>query len=409
MNKNKTKSNFLILIAILGLATSVYLTVQHFKLLTQGFDGPSFCSFGEKFDCDIVNMSSYAKLGAFPVAGLGLVYFLYLSLTSIYARLVPESTKATLALPFLLMLPGLAIVLYLAYVSIFILKTWCIFCVALYLLSFVSFGLLASILEVKIIHIGSFMFNYFKKAFGGNSKLSFAPHLLMHGAFAFVVMGLSLFILYANESKYASDFEDFDHKAYLNFFYAQKQLPMPDVTGKPLFGTAGAPVTIIDFSDFECPFCQKAAFNLKPRLKEFQKDIAFYYFNYPLDKSCNPHMQRDMHLNACNAAKAALCAQDQGKFWQYHDKLFENMPKFSADQLKGYAKLLGLNSTQFNDCMASEAPQKKILADIEAAKAIGLQGTPLVIVNGRILKDWFNPVVLKLVIQEELKRAKNKS
>ncbi len=405
---HKTKNNILIIIALLGLAASTYLTVHHFKILTQGFDGPSFCSMGEKFDCDIVNMSSFSKFGPFPVAGLGLVYFLYLTLTSLYARIVPESAKATLALPFLVLLPGLALVLYLAYISAFILKTWCIFCAALYLLTFISFGLLSSILEVKIIHIGSFMINYFKKAFGGNSKLSFAPRFLMHFAFAAVVMGLSLFILYANETKYASDFEDFDHQAYLNFFYAQKPIPMPDVKGRPLFGTEGAPVTIVEFSDFECPFCQKAAFNLKPRLKEFQKDIAFYYFAYPLDKSCNPYMKHDMHLNACNAAKAALCAQDQGKFWQYHDKLFENMPKYSADQLKGYAKLIGLNLSQFEACIASEAPKTKILADIEAAKGVGLQGTPLVILNGRILKDWYNPVVLKLLIQEELKKAKSK-
>lgn len=405
---HKKKINLLILVSLLGLAAAAYLSILHFKVLVHGFNGPSICSFGEKFDCDVVNMSSFSKLGPFPVAGLGLVYFLYLSLASIYARIVPESSKAALSIPFLMLIPGLALTLYLAYASAFILKTWCIFCVALYLSTFISFGLLLSILEINFFSIGSFIVNYLKKIFGGDSKLSFNPRFLGNFAFALVVMALSLFILYANESKYADDYEDFDHPAYLNFFNAQKTVPNIDVKGRPLFGTEGAPVTIVEFSDFECPFCQKAAFNLKPRLKEFQKEVAFYFFNYPLDKNCNPYMQRDMHEHACDAAKAALCAQDQGKFWPMHDKLFENQPKFDSKQIQGYAKSLGLDLTKLNECIASDTTKNKILADIEVGKALGIQGTPTVIFNGRILKDWWNPAVLKLLITEEVKKSKSK-
>lgn len=405
---HKAKHNLLILLSLVGLGISLYLTVHHFKILAHGFQGPSFCSFGDKFDCDVVNMSSYAKLGPFPVAGLGLVYFLYLSLAAIYARIASDSAKSALALPWFASIPSLLFSIYLGSVSSFVLGTWCILCISLYAINFLVFWLLSSLLEIKILHAGSFMIQYFKKVLGKASSLGFNPKFAGNFLFALVLAGISLFILYANENKYAADFEDFDHKAYLDFFYAQPQLPPIDVKGRPLYGTEGAPVTIVEFSDFECPFCQKAAFNLKPRLKEFQKDIAFYYFAYPLDKSCNPYMQRELHEHACDATKAAFCAQEQGKFWPMHDKLFENQPKFNANQLRGYAKALGLDSKKFEDCITSDAIGKRILSDIEAGKAANLQGTPMVLVNGRVLKDWYNPVVLKIVIEEELKRAKKK-
>lgn len=401
-----TKINLLILLSLAGLGISLYLTVHHFKILTHGFEGPTFCTFGDKFDCDVVNMSSYAMLGPLPVAGLGLIFYLYLTLAALYARIVPESSKQALSIPFILSIPALGFSIYLAGVSSFVLMTWCVLCVLLYLLTLINLWLLSQSLEIKILQTGSFIMNYFKKIFGKKSNLSFEPNFFGQSLFAFVVIILSLFILYSNEKKYASDFEDFDHQAYLDFFNAQKPLPSIDVKGRPLWGKEGAPVTIIEFSDFECPFCKKAALNLKPRLKEYQKDVAFYYFAYPLDKSCNPYMQRELHEHACDAAKAVLCAQAQGKFWPYHDILFENQPKYSMSQLKGYAQTVGLDPKKLEECMSSEETKNKILADIEAAKSIALQGTPTVILNGRLFKDWTNPAVLKLLVEEEIKKAK---
>ncbi len=401
------KINLLIFFSLIGLGISLYLTVHHFKILTQGFTAPSFCSMGGKFDCDIVNMSSFSKLGPFPVAGLGLIYFLYLCLASIYARIVTESSKASLALPFFMTIPAFFFSIYLAGVSSFILGTWCILCVSLYLISIGNLILLYKILGISFLQTGNFIMNYLKKIFGKSNTLNFEPNFFSQILFAFVIIGLSSFILYSKEHKYAADLEDFDRKAYLDFFYAQKPLPTLDLKGKAFWGTQGAPVTIVEFSDFECPFCKKAALNLKPRLKEFEKDVALYFINYPLDKNCNPYMQRDLHEHACDAAKASLCAQNQGKFWPYHDLLFENQGKFSMDQLKGYAQRAGINVQKFDECFNSEETKAKILADIEAGKSVGLQGTPMVILNGRVFKDWYNPVVLKLLIEEEIKRAKS--
>lgn len=248
--------------------------------------------------------------------------------------------------------------------------------------------------------------NYFKSLFGKNSSLGFAPNFFGNFLYAVVIIAIGLFILYGNQSKYAADFEDFDHQAFLDFHYIQKPIPPLETSGRPFWGKAGAPVTIVEFSDFECPFCKKAALNLKPRLKEYQNQVQLVFFNYPLDKNCNPYMQRDLHEHACDAAKAVVCAEKQGKFWPYHDLLFVHQPHYSAEELREYAKKVGLNLTNFESCIQSEETRSKVLADIEAGKTAGVQGTPAVFINGRQLKEWLNPVMLNLVIAEELKRAK---
>jgi len=402
----KGKLNLLILLILLGLGISIYLTVQHFQVLTKGLLAPSFCNFSERFDCDSVMMSDYGKLGPFPLGGLSLVYFLYLLFPALYARLSPDAVRSTLALPFLITLPSVAFSIYLAYVSTFILKTYCIFCVSLYLIIFFIFLLLRGLMEVPFFQIGSFMANYSKALFGKVSdRLSFKPQFFGNFIYALALFSITLFILYSQEKKYAADFEDFDRTAYLNFFYLQKPIPI-DPKGRPMWGREGAPITIMEFSDFECPFCKVAALNLKPRLKAYQDNIAFYFLNYPLDKSCNPTLPQNMHEQACDTAKAALCAREQGKFWPFHDLLFAQQPKFSHDQLLGYAKKVGLDVGKFEWCMGSDEIKQKLAADIEAGKAANLEGTPMVLINGRLMKEWMNPVMLDLVVKEEIKRAK---
>jgi protein-disulfide isomerase/uncharacterized membrane protein len=402
----KGKLNLLIVLVLIGLGVSTYLTVKHFAVLTHGLNAPSFCSFSEKFDCDSVMMSDYGKLGPFPLGGLGLVYFLYLLFPVVYARIDPDSAKSTLAIPFLSTFPGLGFCIYLGYVSSVILKTYCIFCVSIYAITLGLFFLLRSILEVPFSEIGVFMMNYFKAMFGKSvDALSFVPRFFGNILYGLVLLAICLFILSATEKKYAADLEDFDHQAYLDFFYLQKPISI-DTAGRPMWGRPGAPVTIVEFSDFECPYCKFAATNLKPRLREHQNDIAFYYFSYPLDKSCNPYMPRDLHEHACDASRAALCADAQGKFWAMHDKLFAHQPNFSHDEILDYAKKVGLDTQRFESCLGSDEIKQKIMANIEAGKSANLEGTPMILVNGRLLNDWLNPVAMNLVVEEEIRRAK---
>jgi protein-disulfide isomerase len=145
--------------------------------------------------------------------------------------------------------------------------------------------------------------------------------------------------------------------------------------GHPSLGPATAPVTIVEFGDFQCPFCKRAQPTIKEVLSKYPGKVRLVYMDFPLP----------MHNHALDAAKAARCANEQGKFWQYHDKLFQDQAKESPADLKAAAKQLGLNTTQFDSCFDKAKYQKEIEQDVAEGKKLGVDGTPSFYIDGRPL------------------------
>jgi protein-disulfide isomerase len=166
--------------------------------------------------------------------------------------------------------------------------------------------------------------------------------------------------------------------------------------GRPARGSKDAPVEIIEFSDFQCPFCQRANPTVQRVLSTYGDRIKFVYRHYPLAN----------HPNARPAAEASACAQDQGKFWEYHDRLFANPTKLTDADLKQHAAAIGLDTAAFNTCVDSRAHAAGVEADIAAANELGVTGTPAFFVNGRSLEGAQPFEAFKQVIDEELARAK---
>jgi protein-disulfide isomerase len=164
----------------------------------------------------------------------------------------------------------------------------------------------------------------------------------------------------------------------------------------PSKGSAAAPIEMIEFSDFQCPFCQRANPTVEQVLKTYGDRIRFVYRHYPLPN----------HPNARPAAEAAACAADQGKFWPYHDRLFASGSKLSDADLKQHAAELGLNSGQFNSCVDSRKFQAQVDADIKAGSEAGVNGTPAFFINGRSISGAQPFDVFKKVIDEELELKK---
>ncbi len=179
--------------------------------------------------------------------------------------------------------------------------------------------------------------------------------------------------------------------------------------GRPHQGDLKAPIQLITFNDFQCPFCKIGYLSLKPILKEYAGKINLTVFNYPLHKDCNPSVRGDFHPDACLAAKATFCALDQNKYWEYHDLVYDNQEELSSKTLKKLAKAAKLDQRAWSSCLNSPKTTDFLLSDIKQGDAISIRGTPTFIINGRVLNFTASPLelseTLKLVFQEELKKS----
>jgi protein-disulfide isomerase len=162
--------------------------------------------------------------------------------------------------------------------------------------------------------------------------------------------------------------------------------------GHPTIGPANAPITIVEFGDFQCPFCKRAQPTLKEVLAHYPKKVRLVYMDFPLP----------FHPHAMDAAKAARCAEEQGKFWQYHDGLFVDQAKESPADLKSLAKKLGLNTTRFDSCFEKAKYQNAIEQDVAEGKKLGVDGTPSFYIDGRPLVGAVPYENFQQVIEDEL-------
>src|SRR5262249_51303258 len=154
------------------------------------------------------------------------------------------------------------------------------------------------------------------------------------------------------------------------------QIPKLDVPAVgPMRGDNTAPVTIIEFSDYQCPYCGRAEPTMKKVLDSYKGKVRLVYKEFPLP----------IHDHAAKASEAALCANDQGKYWEMHDKLFDNQGALDVDNLKLYARDLGLDAHKFDSCLDKGEKTKDVQASVDAASTIGIHSTPAFFINGRPL------------------------
>lgn len=153
------------------------------------------------------------------------------------------------------------------------------------------------------------------------------------------------------------------------------QEPTFNFDGANTAGDKNAKATMVVYSDFECPYCSKHHDTIKQVISEYGNKVFVVWKNFPLSS----------HANAENAANAAECAAEQGKFWEYADKLFANQENFGAALWTKLAGELKLNISKFNSCASAKTYQAKIDADLDEGVANGVEGTPATFINGQLI------------------------
>jgi predicted DsbA family dithiol-disulfide isomerase len=164
--------------------------------------------------------------------------------------------------------------------------------------------------------------------------------------------------------------------------------------GNPFKGNAEAPVTLVEFSDFQCPYCSALFKTLQQIMRQYGAQVRLVYRNFPLIQ---------IHPYAEKAAEAGLCAGDQGQFWQMHDLLFQTQGQLKEDDLKAKAAQLKLDTEAFNSCLSSGRNAEKVKRDMNAGFKLGVGGTPALFINGRFLSGAVPFEEIAKIIDEELR------
>jgi len=379
------------IVAVIGLVIALNLSYLHAKLAT-GAGYVSWCTINPEVNCDVVLSSEYASFLGVPVAAWAVLTYLGIAIAALGVVRTQRASRRRQLVTALFAAGVWSVVfsLYLLAVSLFVLGTMCLLCSGLYV---VNLGLLVSTAR---LHSAVRVPVREQDAWQERTRLIAGAS----AAAALILLGIVGWKASRGEQVLTAE----EIKLKDPEFYAwYTKLPMAtgDLSGGHTKGQDDALVTVIEFSDFECGHCANAYHSLKQVLPRYQKDVQVRFHHFPLDPACNPAVKHSLHQYACLAAMASECAAAQGRFWEYHDLLFENQSKLDRDSLLDYADRLGLERSAFVACLDSDATKQAIAADVAAGMRLGIESTPTFFLNGRTITGAPRADALGYAIQLE--------
>ncbi len=380
------------LLVALGLDALIALVQLYVHAQLSGGDGSytSFCNVNSSINCDAVLGSQFAMLFGIPIS------LWALAKDGAIAALVgfrgrpgsPARLQSALALAFL----GawtLVFSLYMALVATSTIGAFCLLCAGMYVLSPLIAVLAWKVAEARLGAAGPLITSGRALAGAGAIAASLA-----------VVASAQFNVLPGTGPLSVADVRERDPEFFLWYSGLERVGPLPDA--RHAKGPADAPITIVEFSDFECTFCAKAFRDLRDLERRYPGQTRVVFHHYPLDSACNPQVTGRMHETACLAAIAAECAARAGEFWRYHDRLFDAQGDLARPMLISMATDLGIDTDEFAACLDDPSNRELILADAAAGAELGVQSTPTLIINGRSVEGALDRSKYDYVMAMEL-------
>lgn len=388
----------LLLLVAAGLAAALLL--KHYGV---GTPADALCGVAEG-GCDVVNTSAYSQIAGLPLAAIGLVFYLSLAGSLVLALLAGDAVRLAIAkLAAVALGASLLVDLGLLAVQAFELKAYCVLCLLTYAMGASAFGALFGALRADAsqvlapgegrLVVGGWLIGSLAATAAVATyhvALSARPAsptaLLGGGANA---GGAEVERLREQLKQLQETIDDpqkleqyFSRKAQRDFEQAAVQ--NLDLAGVPFKGPAAAPIKVVEYSDFLCPFCRSLAEGFAGLLPQTAGRVSVYYKNYPLDTACNGNISQTVHEGACWLALGGLCAAEQNRFWPYHDRVFSREQKpTSREEMLRIAAEAGLDTGALASCVAEPATLDKLKAQIHEGSAAGVKGTPTVFINGK--------------------------
>jgi uncharacterized membrane protein len=345
----------------LGVLSAAYAT-RHWFLLEQGAVGESACNINEYWNCDKVSQSPYGAWLGIPIGVFGLLYWAVVILASMLQSISIVQWR-------LLFIPPLLVNLALVGVLFFDLQLACITCYVNYIA-----WLGAAVAGWRGLGLSALT----KKQAG----IVFAVFLAVIGSYTLYEKRL-LKSQQTDESA-LQDISPEERARFASYFAGIKKEEVPLIS--PLdHGSENAQVVVVEFSDFGCPHCARAATQIIPEVKKL-KDVRVVFYPLPIDPACHPKFVGKGPSNGrCEWAKGVLCAAQQNKEWEYHDFVFrrlvddQHLPRFSFEEVES----VGLERAAFEKCFSDTASDALLKSLIELSIQLDIQGTPTFFVNGR--------------------------
>lgn len=396
------------LTALAGLALSLALLVQHNRLRSGIQETASLCTIGKLADCDVVHASPYSEVLGVPIAAIGAAFFFALFLLGIIAPPSDDNFREIQKWMARLNVGAFVVDAGLLAAQVIDLKTVCLFCVLTYVANLVHFAANAAMCESRAKGAFAFLINPLVQKPSLIAEDMPAEKWILSGT-AFVVFVGALFLVPANIWM-RSSFYSYGDRLIEQFYAEWKDKPKRQIEVLATDGSLGSAksgVTVVEFSDFECPHCRKAAFTIHAAMASLKKKARFVFKNYPLDSSCNPSVNFQAHRHACRLAQLGVCAERQGRFWEFHDMVFFKL--FGDTGLPDWDKVVEaleplFTREQIGRCLADKSTVEAIRANIRQGDQWGVNGTPAIFVNGK-------PVTIPLTVETlaklvELERKK---
>ncbi|MGB1274767.1 MAG: DsbA family protein, partial [Nannocystaceae bacterium] len=343
--------------ALLAVADGVYLTMVHLDLEFGGGGLGKICHAVSATGCSVTG-GRFGEIFGLPVSlvgGAAAFTCFILALVGVFRyRRERDGLRDVVY--------GSAMIAVVASVVMGILSTveqaYCPFCVLWYGLN------LAMLLAAR---------GFAQRPLGEAIKAAASQLPKVAGIAAVAVLGTSVavgYTVYAGEHERILQVELAEAKAYVDRLMAKKPVDIekhgldgPDFAREQA-GPEGEPIRIIEFSDFQCPYCSRAFERLEAYKNVSPQPIEFVFINYPLDSKCNPLIKDELHPNACLAAYAGECARREGVFWDYARMLFRNQRELERESLVEYADDLGLDTQKFNACLDDPKVASRVFNDI---------------------------------------------
>lgn len=377
----------LALLCFVGVAVSVELTKIHVFVHTD----PSYrsvCAMSERVNCETVAVSPYSVFAGIPVSLWGLVGYLFMGGLALWA-LRRRRMHRTWPLGLLLLLASgsVAVSAALAFVSLTRINSVCLFCMSAYAIN-------VGLLGVAIVAARQSRVRCWDLLRDDVKALIARPPVLA---------GLGLTVVLTLGALAACVPSYWQSPGWLDL----PKLPAGGAEHQPHWIGAREPqLTIVEFSDYECPHCRAAHRAMRMLAGKYPKKVRLVHRHLPLDKACHPGLRRPFHQRACLLAEAAECAGLQGRFWEMNDAIFSTQETVRAAELDPVklATRLGLHREAFKRCLATHAMASRIAIDVKEGMAKKLRGTPSFVIGDQVFLGGMSKAQLERLLRTTIGR-----